>query len=151
MSKIALIVKSDGHSGHREGHCSPDTELADDVPMKGRAGKHKVNLTGTQQAIHQVSLDALSYVKSNCKGYQKWYIDLGEVMQGNRYIDNLQTSDMHEQKMIATVARIVRDPDDAAVAHARGKHRENVCGGDRCRACAGRSIGPRRSYIDMSR
>jgi len=99
--KLALIIRSDGHSGHREGHCSPETELADDVPMKGQATKHKVNLTATQQAIHRVGEDAVTWVKNNCKGYKKMYIDLGEVTQGNKHIDNLQTSDMDEQKAIA--------------------------------------------------
>ena len=99
--KTCFIVRSDAHSGHREGHCSPDTELADDVPIQGRAGKHPVSLTAVQQAIHKVSEDALLWVKNNCRGYQKWYIDLGEVMQGNLHRENLQTSDMDEQKMIA--------------------------------------------------
>lgn len=101
MKKVALIVRSDGHSGHREGHCSPDTKLTDSVPMHGRQGKHKVNLTATQKAINKVAEDALLWTKNNCKGYKKIYIDLGEIMQGNKYIDNLQTSDIDEQKIIA--------------------------------------------------
>jgi len=101
MSKIALIIRSDGHSGHREGHCSPDTKLADDVPFLGRAGKHKVSLTATQQAINKVGEDTILWTNNNCKGYKKIYIDLGEVMQGNKHIDNLQTTDIDEQKMIA--------------------------------------------------
>jgi len=101
MRKIALMIRSDGHSGHREGHCSPKTELADDVPMKGRPGKHKVNLTATQQAINKIGEDAILWTKNNCKGYKKIYVDLGEVMQGNRHTENLQTSDMDEQKTIA--------------------------------------------------
>ena len=99
--KTCFIVRSDAHSGHREGHCSPDTELADDVPMQGNTGTHKANLTATQQAIYKVGEDALLWVKNYCEGYQKWYIDLGEVMQGNKHIENLQTADMDEQKTIA--------------------------------------------------
>ena len=99
--KTAFIIRSDAHSGHREGHCSPDTELADDVPFRGRPGKHKVNLTTTQQAIGRVAADAIAWTKNNCKGYKKIYIDLGEVVQGNKHIDNLQTADMEEQKTIA--------------------------------------------------
>ena len=101
MSKIAMIVRSDGHSGHREGHCSPDTELTDDVPMHGREGKHKVNLTAVQQAIWEVGQEAILWTKNNCRGYKKVYLDLGEVMQGNKHTDNLQTSDIDEQKAIA--------------------------------------------------
>ena len=69
--------------------------------MQGRAGKHKVNLTGVQQAIHKVGEDAIAWTKNNCKGYKKVYVDFGEVMQGNKHIENLQTSDMDEQKTIA--------------------------------------------------
>jgi hypothetical protein len=69
--------------------------------MQGHAGKHKVNLTATQQAIHKVGEDALLWVKNNCKGYQKWYIDLAETMQGNLHTENLQTADLDKQKMIA--------------------------------------------------
>jgi len=101
MKKVSLIVRSDGHSGHREGHCSPDTEIADDIPMKGRAGKHKVSLTATQLAINKVADDAIAWTKNNCKGYKKIYIDLGEIMQGNKHIDNLQTADIDEQKTMA--------------------------------------------------
>lgn len=101
MQKVALLIRSDGHSGHREGHCSPDTELPDSVPMYGRPGKHKVNLTATQKAIDKVSKDALLWTKNNCKGYKRIYVDLGEVMHGNKHIDNLQTSDIDEQKIIA--------------------------------------------------
>ena len=101
MSKVALMIRSDGHSGHREGHCSPDTKLPDDVPMYGRRGKHKVTLTATQQAINKVAEDAILWTKNNCKGYKKVYVDLGEVMQGNLYSENLQTSDIDKQKTIA--------------------------------------------------
>ena len=104
MRKIALIVRSDGHSGHREGHCSPDTKLPDSVPMKGRAGRHKVNLTGVQMAINKVAEDAILWTKNNCKGYKKVYVDLGEVMQGNKYTDNLQTADLDDQRIIAVDA-----------------------------------------------
>lgn len=101
MRKFALIIRSDAQSGHREGHCSPNTELPDDVPMYGRPGKHKVTLTATQMAINKVAEDALLWTKNNCKGYKRFYVDLGEVMQGNKHIDNLQTTDIDKQKIIA--------------------------------------------------
>ena len=101
MSKVALIIRSDAQTGHREGHCSPDTELPDDVPMDGNLTRHKVTLTATQMAINKVAEDALLWTKNNCKGYKRYYIDLGEVVQGTRYNDNLQTASMDEQQIMA--------------------------------------------------
>ena len=124
MSKIALIIRSDGHSGHREGHCSPHTQLANDVPVKGKPGTHPVGITATQQAIYRTGEDALLWVKNNCKGYKKVYVDLGEVMQGNKHIDNLQTADMDEQKAIAldVIKPFIRVCDSAYFMQATSWH-----------------------------
>ncbi len=127
MSKVALMIRSDGHSGHREGHCSPNTKLPDDVPMRGRAGKHKVTLTATQQAINKVGEDSILWTKNNCKGYKKIYIDLGEVMHGNKYINNLQASDIDEQKTIAVdvIKPFLRMCDKAYFMQATSWHEGN--------------------------
>jgi len=101
MRKLLFMIAADKHSGHREGCCNPNTELTDDVPWEGKPSTHKVNLTATQQSIHGITEETIDWTKHNGKGFDKWYIDLGEVMQGNKHIDNLQTADMDEQRQIA--------------------------------------------------
>lgn len=99
--KTCFIVISDAHSGHREGLTNPTSKLTDKLPIKGKPKKRKVGLTAFQEILWGITKDVRRWVNHNCKDYDKWLIHLGETTQGNRFSDNLMTTDMNEQRTLA--------------------------------------------------
>lgn len=101
MRKVALFVASDKHSGHRQGLANPKTKLKEDVPMKGEDVYSQVALNALQVALWDLTKSVRRWSGSNLRGYEKWFIDLGEVVQGNEYSDDLMTDRMNEQRILA--------------------------------------------------
>lgn len=101
MSKTALYIISDRHAGHVHGLTSPHSELKEMVPMKGKNVYSKVNLNAVQQAVWQVTSEARKWGGYNLQDYDKYLIDLGEVIQGNQYPDDLMTDKLHEQRKLS--------------------------------------------------
>ena len=87
-----FIVISDQHTGHKQGLVNPDSELEEDVPIP---------LYPIPQSLWAITESVRAYVNENCKKYDKWLINLGEVTQGNEHKDDLLTSAMHLQFKLA--------------------------------------------------
>lgn len=97
MSKTAVVIITDGHSGHDQGLAHPDTELKDDLPMKGEPTHRQINLNPTQLQLYDIVTTARTWLGKNCRGWNKILINHGEIIQGNKYPDNLMTQDLYEQ------------------------------------------------------
>ena len=86
--KLALIVVSDGHTGHKNGLLNPISELEEGVP---------VPMYSIPQSLWNITEEVRDWVNTNCKKYDKWLINLGETTQGNAHNDDLLTAEMHLQ------------------------------------------------------
>ena len=95
--KLAAVIITDAHSGHDQGLTSPDTELKDDLPMQGEPTYRKVHLNATQEVLHELILEGREWIGKECHGWKKMLVHAGEVIQGNKYTDNLLTNDLYEQ------------------------------------------------------
>jgi len=83
-----FIVISDSQTGHKQGLVNPDSKLEEDVP---------VPIYPTAQSLWDITENVRTYIDENCKKYDKWVINLGEVTQGNALRDDLLTGEMHLQ------------------------------------------------------
>ena len=83
-----FIVISDQHTGHKQGLVNPDSKLDEDVA---------VPVYPTAQSLWDITKNVRAYVGRNCRGYDKWLINLGETTQGNKFTDDLLTTDMSLQ------------------------------------------------------
>lgn len=101
MSKIALYIVSDKHTGHVHGLTNPNSDLKEMVPMKGKPVYSQVHLNAIQQAIWEVTAEARKWGGHNLQDYDKYLIDLGELIQGNEHTDDLMTDKLNEQRKLA--------------------------------------------------
>ena len=91
----AFIVISDRHTGHKQGTVNPDSRLDEDVPIP---------LYPTAESLWEIIITAADYLNTNCKSYDKWIIDLGEVIQGNDKKDDLLVTDWDIQLRLSKEA-----------------------------------------------
>ena len=82
------FIISDQHTGHKQGLINPDSELADDVPIPFYL---------IPRYLWDITEEARLWVTTRYPKSEKWLIHLGETTQGNKYPDDLLTTDMSLQ------------------------------------------------------
>ena len=89
----AFIVVSDAHTGHKNGLLNPSSELEEGVP---------VPMYPIPKLLWSITEEVREWVDTNCKKYDKYLISLGETTHGNKYADDLLTSEMWLQFKLAS-------------------------------------------------
>jgi len=96
-----IFIVQDKHTGHRQGAVNPESKIKDPVPIQGRSTHVPVRVGAYSELIWECLMQMKDWVDTNYPKSDKYFMDLGEIVQGTLYKDDLLTTVQAEQMELA--------------------------------------------------